>query len=674
MAFVCHYREPAKSSSRDDAVPRLESRLEMMEQLLRSVISANVHNAQPSIPPNSTGEIPPMAINDRASVIEAHTAATMSQNQGVASPAIINDGVDGMGSITFTGEGFSGLLGPTSTSSFFKIIFEALKVAVADGSLRPGLTETTVVSSPQMISRPVSPPRSQGTRHFEPSQHMVDAFELPPRQETFSLMDIFFANTGRLFPYLYRPAILKSLTDMYQPGNRSPSAAQRCQINMILAFASVHSPWGLAPQEKLEQADIFFRRALAFMPPIRAKAASIESVQALLMVTQYAEGNQGSVQTWSFLGSAIQTAFELGLYNDAQPERISPLEKEIGNRAWWMCFTLDKMCSMTFGRPPMIPNTYMSAKLPLDIDIEALCDGDVTALPAIDPGNPSSASLFIHTSTLYLILGDIIEKVYRHNIAGSGALQLPELFENVIKIEGDLRQWRQQLPSNLSVVLGSNLASLSNSRQVHINRFRVILSLRYLNTHSLLHRAVVTRLLATSHSRSMMMADFLCNIGGMSINVGLGSAIDTIKMISHLAERPDMLPIWWFSIYYIFNAALILFGTIVVLLTYDIPLCHYPVTDLIANLRTAQEVLGSLGTGTRLVNRCQKVVAWLTRTGDLIIKDPCLLRDWDSMELPLQDMGSSDAMDQHISPFTLDSALGGSLFDENFRLFFDRGT
>lgn len=89
------------------------------------------------------------------------------------------------------------------------------------------------------------------------------------------------------------------------------------------------------------------------------------SVQYLLILGQYLQGTQKSVQAWTVHGLAITTAFQLGLHSPKTNKGFPPLECEIRKRVWFGCVLLDRTLSMTFGRPSMIPDKYLKLEMPI---------------------------------------------------------------------------------------------------------------------------------------------------------------------------------------------------------------------------------------------------------------------------------------------------------------------
>lgn len=95
---------------------------------------------------------------------------------------------------------------------------------------------------------------------------------------------------------------------------------------------------------------------------------------------QYLQGTQDSVAAWVVHGIAVKAAYALGLHCNHAPDDISLIEREVRKRTWFGCVVLDRYLrqniqlgtllklprtlSMTFGRPPSIPDSFVRLELP----------------------------------------------------------------------------------------------------------------------------------------------------------------------------------------------------------------------------------------------------------------------------------------------------------------------
>lgn len=90
-------------------------------------------------------------------------------------------------------------------------------------------------------------------------------------------MDVYFENTGRFWPFLYKPRVLKNLSDMRNAGFRNVERSHLCVFNLMFAFASTHCPSQLPPTVKLQQGDLYLQRAMVLLSDIRPSAENPES-------------------------------------------------------------------------------------------------------------------------------------------------------------------------------------------------------------------------------------------------------------------------------------------------------------------------------------------------------------------------------------------------------------
>lgn len=148
-------------------------------------------------------------------------------------------------------------------------------------------------------------------------------------------------------------------------------------------------------------------------------------------------------------------------------------------------------------------------------------------------------------------MGEIVRDLYGSNLTHLAAsTQLSQLLSNVFDKEHDLLRWVDALPSYNLLIATDELDSDFNSDLISLP-FRVILTLRYLNVRMLLHRAVLSHLLAAVGSELKTNKQrFAFGTATSSIDTCLDTAMQTVSIVSRGRHRQDVLPIWWYSIYF----------------------------------------------------------------------------------------------------------------------------
>lgn len=160
--------------------------------------------------------------------------------------------------------------------------------------------------------------------------------------------------------------------------------------------------------EREPAADIFFQRSKKLLHFDILEEGNLKVVQALLLMGQYLQCTKMPGRCWIVVGLAIRLAQGLGLHLDRIEK--NQLERELHKRLWGGCIILDRVISMAYGRPFMIPVTR-DLILPSSIDDELLTSAPQP--PAVQPEEkPSQMAFFVHTLQLYEVMGDILTTVY----------------------------------------------------------------------------------------------------------------------------------------------------------------------------------------------------------------------------------------------------------------------
>ena len=123
-------------------------------------------------------------------------------------------------------------------------------------------------------------------------------------------------------------------------------------LNAILALGA----WA-SGNETNNLDDFFFRKAVSpWQDQSTLESGSLSLVQALLLLSNYAQKRNKPNTGWNSLGLAVRMALGLGLHRELPQWDISLLQREIRRRVWWAVFVLDSGASLTFGRPVLLPD------------------------------------------------------------------------------------------------------------------------------------------------------------------------------------------------------------------------------------------------------------------------------------------------------------------------------
>ncbi|CAK7216114.1 hypothetical protein SBRCBS47491_002722 [Sporothrix bragantina] len=544
------------------------------------------------------------------------TATSTSNTSGTFGvPDTAEDSIDGMGAIKFTDEEDWGYFGPSSNIAFLRHISLAMaRMDDVDQTMPSPTNRAHEVSGGMSVSRPHlvdgrgggggagtdshngqggGPGHSLGgggsgnvcssSNHAHgtttpPTMAAVNIYALPSEARTWSLIREYFQKTGRLLPYVHEATFCATYFALKSSNFTSARRTWLGLLNIILAMATtLHVDTSVSAERRIAESDVYYQRANALCDDKEARRnMSLELVQYLLILGQYLQGTQKSVQAWTVHGLAITTALQLGLQSPKTNRAFPPLECEIRKRVWYGCILLDRTLSMTFGRPSMIHENYLKLALPItDMQI-------VGQEPQTDPTPQMDGLYYTATIKLYNVMYRIIDTCYGQNLGLEDLQSDSDLFSHVVRVEADLEAWKAQLAHNqLSVydapMVPKDIEGIEADDKISA-RYTVVLSVRYHNLQILLHRPILEKLLETCgggrRSQPASSLSYLSSSASSSsklIQMGLGSveacihsaqAIISIVHTIVLSEGPrrDLLGAWNFSLFYTFNAALAIFA------------------------------------------------------------------------------------------------------------------
>ncbi|KAF2501403.1 hypothetical protein BU16DRAFT_450555 [Lophium mytilinum] len=632
LDFDCIYVASAASSNvivGKDYLAALENRLSDVEQRLDGV--DNGHDTSPLHPSSSTRrgrqariteERGPFFSSRRSGLAavdeeDAHDGA----NEEDAHDGANQDSTDGMGAIVFTDEEYSGFFGPSSNIAFTRHLSRAVaRLSYTDHTYpTPGTHVSLHLDGGLMrVSRPPSPARTQDSmrlRHLRVQP--LNLFALPPEDETLDLVHRYFSNTGLLFPYVHEETFLETYRAMKRTDFTKVRKTWLGLLNMVLAFAiSTTVSNGTCAEQRAEMSDVYYRRALGLCDKHVWRGASIELVQYLLMMGQYLQGTQKSTQTWNIHGLAVKAALQLGLHSAEACEKLSPIERETSKRLWYGCVILDRTLSMTFGRPAAIPDSYVRLELPVDFDCIAADNS------AVDPRKRNSTLFYTMTITLYKVMWNVIDLLYAANIGCGSSTSVLDFMAYLFKMEQQLMEWERSLPANMALRKSQEILSEEDDTE----RYRIILTLRYHNLRILIHRLVVVRFLDTcgKADRDEQELALLRQIGLNSVQICAHSSLEIISIVSTIVHSTDVrheyLGAWWFSLYYVFNAGLVISACILVDQKIGLTGAATSLPALLGGperpVQAAVDALMLLDKGNSMVETC---ATFLSRLGHVVI-------------------------------------------------------
>ncbi|KAI3400359.1 hypothetical protein diail_3376 [Diaporthe ilicicola] len=214
---------------------------------------------------------------------------------------------------------------------------------------------------------------------------------LPPRAVANFLVQVYFRHAQVNCFYVEESWLRKKLEFLYEaPGHvNSEDSAWVCSVLMGLAIGTqfAHMASG-PPEDSLSDLDdgerdgqktpggpadtdsdvgvTFYQMASKLIPDI-ITMASMESVQACLLLAHYALPLDTHGLAYTYLGLGIKMAIQNGMHRKYSGNDLDTWTIETRNRLWWTAYTVERRVSVLHGRPASISATEVDAELPKDL-------------------------------------------------------------------------------------------------------------------------------------------------------------------------------------------------------------------------------------------------------------------------------------------------------------------
>lgn len=187
-----------------------------------------------------------------------------------------------------------------------------------------------------------------------------------------AFIDAYFLNYHNSYPFVHESTFRAQYHEQIP---RPHGAAWHILLNTILALGA----WCIGDDSS--DLDIaFYQEARNYLQQCSVfEMGNLTLVQALLLLSNYAQKRNKPNTGWNYLGLAVRMSMSLGIHKEFPSWKISLLQREIRRRLWWGVFIFDSGAAKTFGRPILLPEeTIMDAKQVLNIHEESLTPATMT--------------------------------------------------------------------------------------------------------------------------------------------------------------------------------------------------------------------------------------------------------------------------------------------------------
>ncbi|KAK2749281.1 hypothetical protein FQN55_003606 [Onygenales sp. PD_40] len=402
------------------------------------------------------------------------------------------------------------------------------------------------------------------------SQYDGANYVLPPRKTADALLDTYWKLVHPLYPFLDHE--LGSAYESIWTGETTDYDENMlmCIFNVMFALGCQLSE-AIKPEQREASAAVYFNRAKELLHFNLWENDSVGLIQCLLIMGQYLQSTNSAHQCWIVIGLAIRIAQSLGLHLPQTATQFrDPRDHQLARKIWHGCVLMDRVVSMTFGRPAMITKGAASlVPLPMPLDEEL-----ITPEPGVDglqlEGRTWMIAFFSASLGLYEIMNDILLTLYtpvfeepRNDIhmfyfSQDGKEGGVSIFE----LDRALTKWSRSLPPHLRDI------SARPDRNPIFQRQAIVLRARFLHVRMLLFRPTLSRFCTARDNTTPSDDPFVSLDDTLPQRIALQCSIICVKVAQEVIEliyksiptdgTVGPLPAWWYNILYVYTAATVL--------------------------------------------------------------------------------------------------------------------
>ncbi|PGH01551.1 hypothetical protein AJ80_08985 [Polytolypa hystricis UAMH7299] len=281
-----------------------------------------------------------LQLRDRITKLNAELAQLDSE---ISHPADAELMARGAGLTKFKENDESRFLGPSSGIAITRFVMEMAKQNTFSKSIKEVVNENTALEIKYNFSRESQKPTSK----IYPMISSVAEPDLPPKELTYGLVDLFMAKAQYMLPTLHEPTFRADVDDVLT-GSQDP--CQNFQLRLVIAI----SMQKLSPQYA-GLADSYYLAALSFLDPT-IRRMDLATLQCFALIAQYSLLTPTRTAAYWIVGMAVKLCQDLGLCDEAtiatSPNGpLDCLEVDMRRRLFWIITSMEYGLSHSLGRP-----------------------------------------------------------------------------------------------------------------------------------------------------------------------------------------------------------------------------------------------------------------------------------------------------------------------------------
>ncbi|TIB07219.1 hypothetical protein E3P92_03952 [Wallemia ichthyophaga] len=314
-----------------------------------------------------------------------------------------------------------------------------------------------------------------------------------------SLVDLYFEKINRSIPLLSKKRFVAGIA--YRRNERNFEAL----FMLVLALGAQYSN----DERVLIEGQHQFLAGLRYHSIGKSKmidpyidVATIEDIQALILLQIYVQKGIHSRSGWMIHGNTVLLAHDIGLHLRFVDFNIAPHDLELRKRAYWSLYLMDRVQASTFGRQTLIKDNEISLDLP--------------KYQLGDDESEYSVLYFNSLIDLYKIHGQIIQTIYKLRKTSDGDDLLMSLTD-IASLNSKLNKWLNEIPQSLADSKSNKSMDDKNGNDEYVYQLYCNLKLAFHVVQICLYKTFLPDPLSQSTSSFRYTSLVICTTSARSI-------------------------------------------------------------------------------------------------------------------------------------------------------------
>lgn len=260
-------------------------------------------------------------------------------------------------------------------------------------------------------------------------------------------VEAYFDTVQVIFPILDRDKFFSQLKEFGASQRTSQNPSWEALLNAVLASgcrAALSAETAKDFQESGREAWGYFHRALSFESRILHGSTDLIGVQAMAVMTVFAQGLSSPQRLeYTLCSVASRLAQSLALNCRPPPEwDLTEVEQRERNRVFWVIYCLDRSIALRCGRPAVICDDDVSCCFPRNVAVIQR-RGDT---PRAAAAKAADVDFFLCFTKLSRICGKVSRMLYSESALYTSSSRLLPAMNHLLQ---DLHSWLDLIPAGI---------------------------------------------------------------------------------------------------------------------------------------------------------------------------------------------------------------------------------